>query len=98
MLQASHVGRVVEAIDLVLRDRRHVVGFEPPDGRSVASAHVVETRRDVGGLPVPPETVEVGVVEEEERLCETNSILVYKYFLFGFEGVGRRSAEVLIRA
>jgi hypothetical protein len=57
--------RVVETVDLCLRNVDHTVILQPPNQRYADSMHIVKARGGTDGLPFPPQSIDIGVVKIE---------------------------------
>lgn len=68
MIQSRRISRVSIIVQDGSAGIRNLIGQKEVCQRNVTSSHVCQSSCEVDLLPFPPESIEVGVVQEEQRI------------------------------
>lgn len=74
VVHGSNIGRVTVVLKHTVRWKQPAVLLQFGIRERVAAAHVCEAGAEVSLLPYPPEPVQVGMVEEEERVAWASAL------------------------
>lgn len=77
VVQGGIVARVTVVVEVGRRRREPAVLLHDESRRDELTAHISEARGEVRELPVPPKAIQVGMVQEEDRVTGAGVLILH---------------------